>query len=216
MENVPFLNSDPFATAVRAMSNDSSLEAMLETVMTSFNQPASKATEWQSALAKAWVTTVDQLFELLQADRTEKEAGRVVGSTGWRNAIAALGAASVPETAWAVIEVKLISLLDKNRIPPQLFTPPNKPKISRPLSLVDAVPLPWPIHTEGSLGPTKDKSGWRAFANAEHVNVFRFKLMGEGQREARCNEVNKRWSILKGPQKMLPDPRGASGTGGLG
>jgi hypothetical protein len=86
----------------------------------------------------------------------------------------------------------------------------------QPLQLFNTMPLPWTVYKEAELGASKDKSGWRAFSKAEHVNLWRFnKQWGESQRQARCDEVSTRWGILKAPAKMLGDLQGANGNGGL-
>ena len=156
---------------------------------------------------------------LLKADRTEKEAGRG-GSSAWRVVISALGQASISEAAWPVLEAKLIEFLDKDgpaaapATAPQAAEPLRSPL--QPLKLFATMPLPWPIFKESELGASKDKSGWRAFANAEHVNLWRFKRQcGEAQRQLRCDEVSKRWNIYKAPAKMLADLQGSKGTSGL-
>ena len=73
----------------------------------------------------------------------------------------------------------------------------------RPVKLFDHIPVKevWPIYKEAELG-VSDKSGWRAFANDEHANVFRFcKQWGE-DKQARCDQVAKRWNIRNAPAKM--------------
>ena len=52
------------------------LDALLKTVIGSFNQPETKAITWATALKECFITSQSQLTDLLKVDRTEKEAGR--------------------------------------------------------------------------------------------------------------------------------------------
>ena len=71
-----------------AMAND--LDALLKTVISTFNLPESNAIDWVTALKSSLITSQSQLIDLLKMDRAEKAAGRG-GSSAWRVAISALG-----------------------------------------------------------------------------------------------------------------------------
>jgi hypothetical protein len=60
------------------MANANDLEAKLTAVLSSLQQPESKAVTWALALAESLVTRLSQVVDLLKADRTDKEAGRGV------------------------------------------------------------------------------------------------------------------------------------------
>ena len=185
------------------MATASTIDAMAKAVMASFGQEESKAVAWTSALAASLVMQQSQLADLLKADRAEKAAGRG-GSSAWRVVVSALGQANIPEPAWPVLEAKLIQLLDGSfpaavAAPSPLSSSGGSPPL-QPLQLFNTMPLPWTVYKEAELGASKDKSGWRAFSNAEHVNLWRFnKQWGETQRQARCDEVSKRGNIYKAP-----------------
>ena len=138
------------------------LDALLKTVIGSFNQPETKAITWATALKECFITSQSQLTDLLKVDRTEKEAGRG-GSSAWRVVIGALAQADIGEAAWPVIEAKLTELLDKCAAGKAKVAVPSgssgtPPVPLRPLKLFDTSPLPWP----GKLLSAPDTTSTRA------------------------------------------------------
>jgi hypothetical protein len=202
---------------------ESDLLPLLSTVLGAFHQTPDKAQLWADGLKDLWMLSKRDLINMLRLDRSEKAAGRDAGAEAWSNAIGALQSAGIPKSAWAMIEGRLVLELDKDSAgtgdtfltPPQ--PPQNKPNAgARVPHLVDAVALPWTTFKESELGPRKDKSGWREFSNLEHANVFRFKRQwGESAKQARCEEVAKRWNIRQAPSIMLKDLQGPNGASGL-
>ena len=155
---------------------------LIRKVIASFSQPESIAEKWTKTLAGAWTTKVHQLAEALRFDREtcsgpqparRMERCHRCSRRCWSR-----------QKSMGTIEAKLVKELDEimgesgkgpggSPAPADPATPRQPEMKLTSLKMVDSVPLPWPINKEAELGASKDKSGWRSFANLEHVNVFR-------------------------------------------
>ena len=116
----------------RDMATD--IDALLKATMASLGQPEEKAVKWVSALAESLIANKSQLTELLNTEREEKKAGRG-GCEAWRTVLLALRPTGIAETAWPVVEAKLIKLLDEKPAGPA--APPQ------PASSSGTPPLRW-------------------------------------------------------------------------
>ena len=111
------------ATRHVAMAAEADLLSVLKSVMKKLQQDEGIAVAWHAELdGQQWIkspTAAMTLLRGLRAETNNKTDGP--GGDGWRNLVAALGQAGVPEAAFKMCEALLIEELDA------IFTPGSTP-----------------------------------------------------------------------------------------